>query len=122
MAALYSHSLEEVNKLKLQINEEEYQVSTEPLKDRIAEGIDQMLADKGGDHLALRGVVKGACQMGMSVLGLKKQDRNDDPIKIVLLHVLGLIFDGLEKNGLHLVGEKQETAALPEGEDNEHIN
>jgi hypothetical protein len=108
--------------MKLTVNNElHFDVDTEPLQARVMEGIQQMLGDKGGDHQMLRGAVKAACTMGMGALGLKKQDRNDDPIEIVLKHIAGLLFDGLEKQGLHLSGE-QLPAPKTESDEDEHID
>lgn len=94
--------------MQLTLDDKTHDVDIAPLKLRAQEGIKALLDNKGGKSDLLRPIVKSGCVFAMSQLGLKKNDRNDDPIEIVTMHIAELIFAGLEANGLVLATVKPE--------------
>jgi hypothetical protein len=100
--------------MQLTINNVTYEVDMAPLRERAAEGIKTLINDKGGVNPVFKQAVKAACGMAMGMIGLEKQHRNDDPIELVAMHVVGLIFDGVEAQGLKIAGEEIYLAPEPD--------
>lgn len=93
----------------LTLNGQSYNVDLEPLKETLIMGAVDLIDSKtsgGIKEEILHTAVKKACEMGMGMLGLVKQDRNDDPILIMLGHIIELGFNHIEQNGFVLKGEK----------------
>lgn len=103
--------------LTINNGEAQYKVDLQPIKDALATKIEAFL-EKGKDASTfskegmIQAGVKEVCNIGMKAVGLEKQDRNDDPIKIMVGYLIDLGFNALETNGLALVGEKID-AVLP---------
>jgi hypothetical protein len=91
--------------MKLQINDNEYEVDVTPLQERAEESILSLIHTKDeGAAALLKPVIKSACTMALPYLGLKKNDRNDDPIKLIAMHLSSMIFRTLEEKGIVLTG------------------
>lgn len=101
----------------LKINDRTYEVDMSPLRERASIGMKAIVNSKGSENPLLKQMVKGACTFAMSILGITKSHRNDDPIELVTLHVANLVFDGIEEAGLTITGTEilpPKTAAVVE--------
>jgi peroxiredoxin family protein len=98
----------------LNLNGVNYEVNMEPLKQRALEAAAQLIQSDG--NVVLKTAVKSACTMAMPMLGLEKKDRNDNPISIVVNHIMTKIFDDVDDRGLTIVGQlvEPDAPAVPE--------